>query len=112
MLVYAAKVDKEKIQGLLSDIWRRHLPEMKERLAVLQRACTNLKEGHIDASEREKAVFAAHKLAGALGTFGHVEGSELARVIEHRFEEGGPSSEALQEVESMLDRISLILKQP
>ena len=105
-------MNKEKIQEMLAELWRRHLPEMRERLSVLQEACATSQQRPLDAAEREKAIFAAHKLAGALGTFGHPEGSDLARSIEHKFEQGALSQDELAEIRSMTDQISICLGEP
>jgi HPt (histidine-containing phosphotransfer) domain-containing protein len=79
-------MDPEKMREMLAGIWEKHKPEMEERLAVLERTCRILGERELSAEERTAAVFAAHKLAGALGTFGRTQGSDVARTLEHRME--------------------------
>ncbi|MDM9383814.1 response regulator [Chlorogloeopsis sp. ULAP01] len=60
---------------------------LEKRLEVLDRAKTLLQLNHLDSSEREQVVEEAHRLAGGLGTFGYIRGSELARSLEHLFVE-------------------------
>jgi len=72
-------------------LWVRFLPEIKERIAVIQAAADALAAGTPTASRRVAAHAAAHKLAGVLGTFGLTRGTELARELEIDFSsEDGP----------------------
>ncbi len=66
-------------------LWVRFLPEIKERVAVIQVAADALATGTSTASRREAAHAAAHKLAGVLGTFGLTRGTVLARELEINF---------------------------
>ena len=66
-------------------LWVRHLPEIKERIAVIQAAAGSLAAGTLDRSRRAAAHAAAHKLAGVLGTFGLTRGTVLARELEINF---------------------------
>jgi HPt (histidine-containing phosphotransfer) domain-containing protein len=66
-------------------LWVRFLPEIKERIAVIQVAADALAAGTIITSRREAAYAAAHKLAGVLGTFGLTRGTVLARELEINF---------------------------
>jgi HPt (histidine-containing phosphotransfer) domain-containing protein len=61
------------IPEMLRAVWERSLPVIGERLA-----------------ERELASSNAHKLAGSLGMFGFMGGSEVARLIETMLEAEGP----------------------
>jgi diguanylate cyclase (GGDEF)-like protein len=60
---------------------------LEKRLEVLDRAKTLLQLNHLDSSEIERVTEEAHRLAGGLGTFGYIRGSELARLLEHLFVE-------------------------
>lgn len=48
----------------------------------LQEALARLSEGRLDEEGRQRAVRAAHQLAGSAGTFGQERAGELARRIE------------------------------
>jgi HPt (histidine-containing phosphotransfer) domain-containing protein len=72
-------------------LWDRFLPEIKERIAVLETAAEALAAQTLTPSCREAAQAAAHKLAGVLGTFGLTRGTVLARELEINFSrESGP----------------------
>ncbi len=73
---------KEKMREALSELWDKHLPEMRMRFRVLQRAAEAIRSGELTPELRHQALEEAHKLAGALGTFGHREGSEAAQSLE------------------------------
>jgi HPt (histidine-containing phosphotransfer) domain-containing protein len=78
---------EEKAKELLDQLWRKHFPEMHERVEILRQASDVLQRGPLTDEAREAARLAAHKLAGALGTFGRGEGTDLARTIEGWFSE-------------------------
>lgn len=71
----------------LDGLWRRFLPEIAARVAVLESAVAALAEGDLKEEQREVAHAAAHKLAGVLGTFGLARGTSLARDLEIVFTE-------------------------
>ena len=72
-------------------LWGRFLPEIKERIAVLEKAAEALTAQTLAPPCREAAQAAAHKLAGVLGTFGLTRGTDLARDLEiSLFRESGP----------------------
>mgnify|MGYP001551399725 CR=1 FL=1 len=71
----------------LARLWAKFLPEILERVRVLENAGTALESGTLTEDERAGAAAAAHKLAGALGTFGLTEGTALAREAETAYSE-------------------------
>lgn len=74
--------DESKIDALLTSLWERGLPLLRERLDVLDRAATATGAGELSQDLRIEAVEIAHKLAGSLGMFGYDHGTEVARQIE------------------------------
>lgn len=60
---------------------------ISDRLAVLEQTIKALNNGTLDTQLRQKAEQEAHKLAGALGSFGFAEGSQLAQEIEHMLQD-------------------------
>ncbi|TBR60347.1 multi-component transcriptional regulator [Westiellopsis prolifica IICB1] len=60
---------------------------LPERIKVLETAARSLQIDNIDSVQRQRVTEEAHRLAGALGTFGYIKGSDLARAIEHLFSE-------------------------
>jgi DNA-binding response OmpR family regulator/HPt (histidine-containing phosphotransfer) domain-containing protein len=60
---------------------------ISDRIAVLEQAIIALSHGTLSAQLRQKAEQEAHKLAGALGSFGFTEGSRLAQQIEYMLQD-------------------------
>jgi len=67
---------------ILNQLWARFLPDIYERVAILETAAQACTAGQMTREQREAAHAAAHKLAGSLGTFDLGRGSELAREFE------------------------------
>jgi len=80
----------------LERLWIKFLPEIEQRVAVLEAAAQALAAGSLLAGQREAAHAAAHKLAGSLGTFGLQRGTDLARQVEVLLAEEIPHSAAAQ----------------
>jgi HPt (histidine-containing phosphotransfer) domain-containing protein len=66
----------------LDRMWIQFLPQIAERVTILESAVAAVVAGRLSAEQREAAHAAAHKLAGVLGTFGLTRGTELARELE------------------------------
>jgi HPt (histidine-containing phosphotransfer) domain-containing protein len=66
----------------MDGLWARFLPDIRDRVSVLEAAAQVASEGKLKAKQREAAQTAAHKLAGVLGTFGLTGGTVLARELE------------------------------
>jgi HPt (histidine-containing phosphotransfer) domain-containing protein len=87
------------VQAALATVWQRSLPQMRERLELLQRAADELATSRSIGPElRVEAISVAHKLAGSLGMFGFADATECARAIELTLDHDGlPQPERLQE---------------
>jgi len=70
------------ISKTLDTMWARHRSQILERVAVLEGAASAVASKTITAAEREAAHAAAHKLAGTLGMFNLMRGTDLARELE------------------------------
>ena len=84
----AAASDPARASGLaaaLDVLWTRFLPEIRERVALLESAAVACAANQLSTPQREAAHAAAHKLAGTLGTFNLPGGTALARELELRF---------------------------
>ena len=67
----------------MARLWAKFLPEIEQRVGVLDDAARALSAGGtLSEEQRAAAHAAAHKLAGSLGTFGMQRGTELARLAE------------------------------
>jgi HPt (histidine-containing phosphotransfer) domain-containing protein len=74
--------DASKINALLASLWERGLPQLRERLEILDRTATAAASGSLTEASRMEALEIAHKFAGSLGMFGYAEGTEIARQLE------------------------------
>jgi HPt (histidine-containing phosphotransfer) domain-containing protein len=77
------------LDAAIEAIWLKHRPLMFSRLAAIEAAVAAVDQGALDDELRNTAQRDAHKLAGALGTFGLHDGTLHARKLEHAFEEDG-----------------------
>jgi diguanylate cyclase (GGDEF)-like protein len=66
----------------MNAIWLAHRESVLERLDALDRAVAEMMVGALSEESRREGEHEAHKLAGAVGTFGYQRASELAREIE------------------------------
>jgi len=72
----------EQVRKKLDALWLKYLPTLRARLDSIQGALDAMKRGDLTDPERERAAHDAHKLAGSLGTFGILNGSEVAQRLE------------------------------
>jgi HPt (histidine-containing phosphotransfer) domain-containing protein len=86
------KVPDADIQALLADIWKRHLPLLVERLALLERAAKAAAASSLSEEQRAEAQSVAHKLAGNLGMFGHEQAGDTAGKIEQVLKSRSPET--------------------
>jgi HPt (histidine-containing phosphotransfer) domain-containing protein len=75
----------------ITQLWIKHLPEIMERVGLLESAAESFARGTLTFEQREAANIAAHKLAGTLGMFNLTRGTVLARELEIMYSrETGP----------------------
>jgi HPt (histidine-containing phosphotransfer) domain-containing protein len=87
--------EQSALSQALDQLWARFLPQIEERVSLLESAAAAIFANQLSTEQREAASAAAHKLAGVLGTFGLTRGTELARQLELFYSsEGGPGSNA------------------
>ena len=95
------------ISAILNQMWVRFLPDIYERVRVLESAAKAHLEGRLSPEQCTAAHAAAHKLIGSLGTFGLMRGTELAR----EFEQACASNMAVMATDpSRLDAIALEIR--
>jgi Hpt domain len=70
------------LAAALGRLWTRFLPEICNRVAIIQTAAAACAAGKLSTAQREAANAASHKLAGTLGTFNLMRGTDLAREFE------------------------------
>src|SRR4051812_37468126 len=95
------------VRASILSIWGRGRDRALARVDVVEAAVAALPGGGPDDLLRGEAQAEAHKLSGALGTFGMPEGSEHARALQLAFEAGAPvdAHEALAAHAAALRRI-------
>ena len=81
----AAPSPRADVAAAVSQLWARARGAMLQRVEVLERAARAAADGRLNGALRQQATDEAHRLAGALGTFGLPEGSRIAREAETRF---------------------------
>ncbi len=83
--------EKTALTEAIDKLWAQFLPQMRERVGVLEAAARAFAADKLSMAQRVEANDAAHKLAGALGSFGLTKGTVLARELEIMYSrESGP----------------------
>lgn len=81
------------LDDAIAEMWQRFAPLARERVEVLERYVAALDDGRDDPDLRAQAHAAAHKLAGALGTYQR-PGSHAASRLEVVLGPSAPAPEA------------------
>ena len=87
-----SRPDPAALAEAMNRLWVQFLPQIEERVSILENAAAAIAAGSLSAELCHEASSAAHKLAGTLGTFGLNEGTDLAREAESLF--ASPASAA------------------
>lgn len=77
-----APPDPTALAEAMDRLWAQFLPQIEERVSILESAAAALANGSLSLELCHEASSAAHKLAGTLGTFGLNQGTDLAREAE------------------------------
>ena len=80
--VISTATAEARIAERVATLWQRHRPELSQRVAVLERAAAAAEDASLTPELRAEAAALAHKLAGALGVYGHTSAGEAARRME------------------------------
>lgn len=75
-------LQQPSVQSAIAEIWEHFKGTLAPRITLLEQSALAMQAGRLDVTLRHHAAHEAHKLVGALGTFGVMEGSRLAREIE------------------------------
>ena len=90
---------------IVARLWEQFRPLVAQRLQLLQSYADG--DGSVD---REDARQAAHNLAGALGSYGRPEGSEIARRIDLGLTTGAPEALTAAELAALVARLRRIVE--
>jgi HPt (histidine-containing phosphotransfer) domain-containing protein len=74
--------DCSDAHAVIRQLWQKHRETVLGRIEILDQAAAQMERGALDPELRRRAEQEAHKLAGALGSFGYMSGSEIARELE------------------------------
>ena len=104
-------IGQPALNQALDRMWIQFLPQIKERLAILDAAAAAFAANNLPAEQHEAANSAAHKLAGVLGSFGLPKGTVLARELEIMYSrEGGPDPALGQNLFSIAAELRAIIE--
>jgi HPt (histidine-containing phosphotransfer) domain-containing protein len=98
-----------EIQTLLRDIWKRHLPQLLERLTLLEQTAGLAASSTLSEEQRVEAQNVAHKLAGNLGMFGYELAGNTASQIEQTLKT--PTPETLTQLPTLVATLKESLAQ-
>ena len=90
-------------QQLLASVWRRNAPLVRQRISLLSAAAQDAQAGILTSTSQREAADIAHKLAGSLGMFGYLRGTEIARELEVMLEADSPLPTAFLELTRQLE---------
>lgn len=103
---------RHAVQAATSKIWEKFKPRFMEQFAVLEQMAVALTADKLTDELQQHAVQEAHKLAGALGIFGSMQGSQLARELETLLRSQTPlGSEHADHVSAVVDLLQQVLQQ-
>jgi len=98
-----------KLAATLDLLWQRFLPQMLERIALLETAATGCRNATLTEAQIRAAHNAAHNLAGSLGTFDLTR--VLARELELMYSVGdGPAPELAPQLTSLAAELQSIVE--
>jgi HPt (histidine-containing phosphotransfer) domain-containing protein len=81
----------EDLDAAIAALWTEQRAEMLHRVDVVEAAVVALGAGGLGEETRAEAERAAHRIAGAAGSFGFGDASDVARELEHALHAGvGP----------------------
>jgi HPt (histidine-containing phosphotransfer) domain-containing protein len=99
------------LSAALDRMWLQYLPQMRERVAILETAAQDFAENRLSIEQHEAASSAAHKLAGICGTFGLTRGTVLARELEIMYSrQNGPDPALAERMKSIAAELSTIIE--
>lgn len=105
----------KKLQAIASiaQILEKYRPRLNQQIALLRQTYNALAAGELTDELQERAIQDAHKLAGSLGPFGYLEGSNLARKIEYLLMSPTPlGTGETQQLEQLTQALSAELTKP
>jgi DNA-binding response OmpR family regulator len=94
----AEPTDSEKLATSMAKIWETSKVQFLGQLKTIQNVSNEFSSGAMTADRRTEAEREAHKLAGTLGMFGLMEGSQVARQLENMWRSAQPQPTAIADL--------------
>ena len=103
----------EKTKQAVAKLWERFQGATLQRVTVLEQTAAELQGGILPSALRRQAEREAHKLAGAVGTFGFLSASQWAREVEQMLQgEGALGAAAAQRLAALVAQLRQELGAP
>jgi DNA-binding response OmpR family regulator/HPt (histidine-containing phosphotransfer) domain-containing protein len=102
-----------KVAESIAKIWEVFKTHWHEQLSLLRQVSEQFGVGTVEEDVLKQASIAAHRLVGALGTFGRPEGTEVARRIETLLQsEAAPDPNAALQLSNLIELLRQIIEDP
>lgn len=100
------------VMAIVAAMWEKFKTTMTDRIALLEQATTDLVKGTPDPELWQQAKVEAHRLIGALGSYGLIDGSQVARQIEALLQTDLPiAPDQVQQLEQLIATLKQIVAQ-
>jgi HPt (histidine-containing phosphotransfer) domain-containing protein len=83
---------RARTRAAIMAVWATNRNLYTERASALLKAAEAAREAGLSMEARAEAADHAHKVAGAVGTFGYLEASQVAKAIERLLKNHAPLS--------------------
>jgi DNA-binding response OmpR family regulator/HPt (histidine-containing phosphotransfer) domain-containing protein len=102
-----------KVAESVAKVWELFKVHWHDQLSLLRQVSNQLATGDLDRDLVKQANIAAHRLVGALGTFGRPEGTEVARRIEALLTDKiDPDPSTALHLSNLVERVREIIEGP
>jgi DNA-binding response OmpR family regulator/HPt (histidine-containing phosphotransfer) domain-containing protein len=102
-----------KVAESVAKVWEIFKAHWQDQLNLLRQVSNQFAAGGTDEALLKQAIIAAHRLVGALGTFGRPEGTEVARRIETLLTaEAAPDPSTALHLSNLIERLRQIIEGP
>jgi DNA-binding response OmpR family regulator len=116
VLAFTGKQREVKLQTavtITSKVWNKYRDKILAQVMVIETAAQALTNAQLSPVERQQAQQEAHKLAGSLGIFGFMAGSQLAQELEALLQPGvALTAVQVQHIATLAASLRLRLEQP
>ncbi|KAM3095624.1 response regulator [Phormidesmis sp. 146-12] len=102
----------EVVAAEIQQIWQQTREKLQQRFATIEATVTLLAKQQSSVKQQKEACQEAHKLAGSLGMFGTMDGSELASEIEQLLDgKHPPKSDKLKSLKPLVQKLRQEIEQ-